>query len=629
MRQISLVFAILLFAQIAGAQEGTPLYIPKEIKNAIKKGTRTSFGMTGPEYFQNRSDYKIVAEFNPKTGVLKGKEKISYTNNSPDTLKSIHFHLFQDIFKKGNRRDFDLGERDVNSGVTIHSLSINGMQFDMSGISISRSNSLLNIALGDKMEPKSKIEIEIEWEFTVAEFTPVRMGKYGEDNFMMAYWYPKIVVYDDIFGWNTTGYSGAAEFYHDFGNYDVELTVPNDYQIWATATLTNPNEVYTDEILEKIEFAKKSTVVSHIITSEDRKNFSITKNNNTTNVWKFKSEHMPDFAFAVSKSYLWDGVRAENGTSEGVFVSAVYKESSHDFHEVCEISKNAVEFFSEISPKISYPYSQLTAFNGDGGMEFPGMINDGDMPNHNSTLYVTAHEIGHSYFPFALGLNEQKYAWMDEGLISFLPRLFENKYTKTSDYNAFTSLIEAYNNTAGSFYDVPPVMLSEVVTGQYPAYRFHAYTRSGTAFYLLSNEIGTAKFNAGLKLFAERWSGKHPTPYDLLACFEDAAGENLNWFWQPWMNEIGYADLALNVDKEKFAKQGKVIVKKIGRLPAPISLKISYNDGSSENILQKASIWATKNEVTIKVNNPKNVKSLILDYTLTPDAFPENNTIQF
>jgi aminopeptidase N len=115
----------------------------------------------------------------------------------------------------------------------------------------------------------------------------------------------------------------------------------------------------------------------------------------------------------------------------------------------------------------------------------------------------------------------------------------------------------------------------------------------------------------------------------LLACFEDAAGENLKWFWQPWMNEIGYADLALNVDKEKFAKQGKVIVKKIGRLPAPISLKISYNDGSSENILQKASIWATKNEVTIKVNNPKNVKSLILDYTLTPDAFPENNTIQF
>jgi len=624
---LSVIITIAVFHNIS-AQNFSEIFTPKEYKKAFSNNTRTYSGKPGVDYFQNKSDYQILAEFIPELRTIKGHAIIQYSNNSPDTLKAIHFHIFQDLFKKGNKLDWDMGAIDLHDGVEISKIRIGEQEYFVGDSEVSRRNSLLNIRLKKNINPRTTCEIEIDWSFVIAEHTPVRMGKYGEDNFLVAYWYPKIVVYDDIIGWNTTGYSGMAEFYHDFGNYDVQLTIPSDFQVWATAGLQNPKDNYTDLIISRIEQAKMSDSVIHIITEKDRENNIITKTQHTKNTWKFKASNMPDFAFAVSQTYLWDGVRANNRTTNGVFVSAVYKSNSPDFPTVCKISKNAVEYFSSISPGISYPYSQLTAFNGNGGMEFPGMINDGDMENENATLYVTAHEIGHSYFPFMTGLNEQKYAWMDEGLISFIPRKFENQYSSTSNHNAFKSLIASYNSTAGTLHDIPPGFATEFI-GNYTAYRFHAYTRSGTTFYLLDEYLGSEKFNNALQLFAKRWESKHPIPHDLFACFDEVANENLSWFWQKWIYTNGYADLSLDVYKEKFLKNGEVKISKLGELPVPIRLFAENQDGTIEIYTEQLSIWKDKNEMILHVKNPKNIKSLQLDYTLTPDAFPENNFVKF
>jgi aminopeptidase N len=170
-------------------------------------------------------------------------------------------------------------------------------------------------------------------------------------------------------------------------------------------------------------------------------------------------------------------------------------------------------------------------------MEYPVMVNDGDARDHNGTVYVTSHEIGHTYFPFYVGTNEQKYAWIDEGLITFFPREIVGKLTKDKNYNPFVDMVKNYNLTAGSFLEVP-LMISSTNTSE--SYRYHAYVRSSTAFYMLRELIGKEKFNKALQEYARRWNGKHPIPQDLFATVNQVVGEDLAWFWKSWFFELGF-----------------------------------------------------------------------------------------
>ncbi len=603
------------------SQTTSDLYLTKEIKQAYDKGTRSYDGNPGQLYFVNETNYKIKAEFNPKTLILEGVETITYVNNSPDTLKNMFFNLYQDIFKKGNMRDWDIGAIDITDGVQIKKIVFNSEVIDVSSDKVSNNSSILSIILPKSIAPHSNAEIIIEWSFKMPAEVPIRMGTYGGDNFMIAYWYPKVAVYDDISGWNIHGHSGNQEFYNDFGDYDVEITVPGEYSIWSTGLLQNENELYTQKYIERIKESKHTDKIIHIISNEDRKNNDILKKADL-HVWKFKSENTPDFAFSMSKTYLWDATSYKSG-DQLISINAVYKPDSEDFHEVAEISRNSIKFFTEEIPGIPYPYPQLTAFNGDGGMEFPGMVNDGDGENRDATLYVTSHEIAHSYFPFYTGLNEQKYAWMDEGLISFFPQFVIEKYTHNEDYVFFKYNIKSYNRYAGTFNDVP-LMVSSDNVGRY-AYRFHAYARSSVSFYLLYQYLGKEKFTAGLQLFTHRWNGKHPTPYDFFHTFNEVAGEDLAWFWKPWFFEMGYADLSIG--EIEYTDNMKIIVNIMNKtgFPVPVHLKVEYADGSIKEFKQEINIWAKgENKIKIAVQD-KGLVKIILDSELTPDAYPDNN----
>jgi hypothetical protein len=616
----SLVFLTILFS--IHAQSTKELFMPKEIKKAYEDGTRAYDGKPGTNYFQNTTDYQIKAEFNPETRTITGSETITYKNNSKDSLSHIYIKLYQDLFKKGSARNWDLGPVDIHDGVLIKSLKINNSEIALNSIYIRRNATNMRVNLPEKILPKSITKIEIDWEVIIPGTIPVRMGTYHGTNFMIAYWYPKMAVYDDIRGWNSVPHTGSCEYYNEFGDFEVEITVPKEYNVWSSGLLQNAKEIYSKKYLDKMEKAANSDEIIRVITKEGRLENKITKDAEK-HTYKFKARNLPDFAFAVSNSYLWDATSVKVGNNR-VLVHAVYYENSKDFHEVADLSRKIIDYFSTECPAIEFPYPQMVAFNGSGGMEFPGMVNDGDASNRDGTIYLTAHEIGHTYFPFYTGLNEQRYAWMDEGLISFLPQKVVAEYTDDKSYVPFKSTVSSYNYYAGTEIEIP-LMVSSINTGL--AYRYHAYSRSSTAFYMLYELIGEEKFNKGLQEFAKRWESKHPTPYDFFFTFNEIAGEDLGWFWKPWFFELGCADLALeNVSEKKGKKAVKVLNK--GGFPVPIKLKVVYKNGT-ENVIERP-ISAWKNEAkSIVIPLPEGkISYVVLDSEMVPDAFSENNRIE-
>jgi len=618
----STLFIILfMFSFTSFGQKSEELYMVNEIKQAYDKKSRNYNGKPGKNYFVNHADYDIKVKFDPETREIRAKEVITYTNNSPDSLRMMFFNLYQDIYKKGNMRDWDIGPTDIHNGVNIEKIIFNSQDIELKNSTYTNRSSIMYFKLPELIKPGEKSTIEIHWNFTLPKIVSIRMGTYGDKNYFVAYWYPKVAVYDDIKGWNTRGHSGNQEFYNDFGTYNVEISVPGKYNVWSTGVLQNSNEIFTKKYLDKIEKSKLTEDIVHIIKSEDREDGNILKRAKT-HIWKFKSENSPDFAFAVSKTYLWDATSVQSGDRR-ISINAVYKAESGDFHEVAEISRNSVQYFSEEIPGIPFPYPQMTAFNGRGGMEFPGMINDGDASNRNGTLFVTSHEIGHSYFPFYTGFNEQKYAWMDEGLISFFPKFFVEKYTDQDDFNFFENNISSYNKSAGSFDDVPLMTASDNV-GRY-AYRFHAYTRSSVSFYLLYLYLGKEKFTEGLKLFTMRWKGKHPTPYEFFFTFNEAANEDLAWFWKPWFFEFGYADLSISNIENIDNSTVNVHIKNKTGFPVPIILEVTYKNGSSDKFVEKMDVWKNgKKDLTINIPNNE-IKKLELNTLIIPDVFSDDN----
>jgi hypothetical protein len=618
MRKLStalIIFSIFLTTQFANAQTTQDLFTNKAFKNALKNQTRSITGEPGANYWQNRVDYKIKASFNVEERMISGTELINYMNNSPDTLKQLYFDLIQDLFKKGSARDWDLGAVDIHDGVKIKRLRIDNEDYEIA--TLYRNASKMVVRLKKYFNPKSQHKIEVQWEVVLPGTRTVRMGTYDNTNFMVGYWFPKLAVYDDLWGWAREPHTGNCEYYNEFGDYEVEIMVPKGYMLWSTGLLQNEESIFQKDILKRIEKSTQSDQVIAITTVEDIEKGKVLLKGDSL-LWRFKAEAVPDFAFAMSKSYIWDATSVVSGNRR-VRINAVYKLASEDFHTVADVAHKSIEFFTNESPKISFPYPQITIFNGAGGMEYPGMVNDGDSRDYTSTLFVTSHEIGHSYFPFNTGLNEQLYAWMDEGLITFFPRKIVAKYTDDSAYVVFADLIKSYNKYAGSIWEMP-LMIPSTNTGF--AYRYQAYSRSSVAFYTLSEYLGADTFDLALQEFSRRWEQKHPTPYDFFNTFNKVAGEDLAWFWKPWFFELAYADLALDVANDQMF----TIVNK-GGLPVPIHLTIYLKNGKIETMDLPASTWKDgKKTFSVSFKDKGfTFKKLELDTKLTPDAYVDDN----
>ncbi len=600
------------------------LYMPLNIRDAYVKETRSYDGKPGKKYWQNSSNYKMKVEVIPDERLIKGTAKITYYNNSPDTLKSVVFRLYQNIHKSNAVRNFFIRPDLITEGMKITRFVYRETELlidDQKQFKRTSTNLILSLNADQKIPPNSSEVIEIDWNFTMPEVPAIRMGVYKPQTFFIAYWYPQISVYDDIDGWDLFDYNGEQEFYNDFSNFEVDVLVPNNIGVWATGVLQNPEEVLQKKFYKRYLYALASDEVINIITKEDIIEGGVYIHSEKNNVWKFTAQNVPDFTFAISDSYLWDAVSLQVGQeNKRVYIAAVYDENSSDFYDVASISRKVLQYYSNELPGVAYPYPSLTIFNGSGGMEFPMIINNGSEKSHEAAVSLAAHEIAHMYFPFYLGTNERKYAFMDEGwaVLMQMNFLLQN-FPGTEQIKRRMGDFERHS---GQEDEMPMVVPSTLLRGS--SYRTSAYARPGIAYHLLMEAAGSDTFNKALKEYISRWNGKHPIPYDFYYTFNDAAKNNLNWFWKPWFFEFGYPDLAIKtVDKNE--KGCTITIEKIGVLPVPIQLTIITNDGSEINIYREISIWKNgSKEIEIKTEI-KNVKEIILGGDNIPDVNKTNN----
>ncbi len=613
-------FFIFIFLFPAVALEAQKLYFPQEFRASYENGFRTKDGKPGRNYFINKASYVISADFNPANGKLTGEEEVVYSNHSGDSLHSLVFKLNQDYFKKGEARDFGANPEDLHDGVQIESIEVNGQSYDVK--KIHRSQTVASLSLNKPIPPHSTARITIRWQLTYPQKTTLRNGKYDSNTFFVGYWYPQISVYDDIFGWDRTPYTGRQEFYNDHSDYDVTIRVPTPNVVWATGRLQNAAEVFAPAIAGRYEQALHSTEVVHIIRAEDQAEDIFPAQ--PYHRFRFLAKGVPDFSFATSDHYLWDASTLTLDNGNEVLIAAAYKEENALCNTVAALSRKVIAYFSGTVPAIPFPYPSMTVFNGGGAMEYPMMVNLTTVEGECDLNYVLAHEIGHTYFPFAAGTNETVYSWMDEGLINYFPRFAANSIKKGCGF--FESMLDAYIRKAGQYYDMP-MMVPANVAHHNRAYRQLSYSRPSFAFYQLSQYLGDSVFFAALRNFYFTWKGKHPYPYDFFFSFNAFTGQDLDWFWKAYFQDFSYPDIS--IEKVTY-EEGKLRIKlrNSGGMPVQTKVHLIYAGGSRKTFTEALTIWKDNEEVLLTYPVEKPQKIIIGD-TLNPDKYPDDNSYLF
>jgi len=581
------------------------LHIPKEIQKAYKNDTRSKDGKPGVNYWQNSVAYNIDVMVTPETRKIDGKETIVFKNNSPDLLPEIVIRLYYDVFKKGNQRGMQVNEEDIGEGVNIKELTVNGEKYDLTNKDrVRRSGTNLTITLTEPLKPRGEVTLGFQWDQKVP-LTIRRTGAIDSTSFFVAYWYPQVAVYDDVFGWDRINYTFDTEFYNNLANFEVNITAPDNFLVWATGTLENSSAVLPSKIHERYARAKTSTELVKVVTKEDISNLKL-----KSNTWNYKAVEVSDFAFAMSDHFLWDALSQEVSGNDVLISTAYPMAKEEDYSQVTLVQQKTMKHFSEDIPGIPYPYPTFTTFIGlrGGGMEFPMMANN-DGPGEG----VTIHEMFHTYFPMYVRINERRFAWMDEGWADFVTALVTHKYFSEEDNTSslYSNFKLGMQNTIGTIGDLPTVTSSQYMGNNYG---YHSYTLPSFTYSLLYQHLGEEIFLKVFREYIRRWAKKSPTPYDFFYTFEDVSGEDLNWLWESWYFKMGYPDVAI----ESY-KNGKLVVKKIGERPVPLSVNVEYqtNDHGKPKTyttMVSPSVWQDDNKsLSLKIPDGKQVESIIVN----------------
>jgi hypothetical protein len=612
-----------LMALVAVNVDAQELYTPRNIKNAYAKGTRSADGKPGNKYWQNHGKYDISVTVAPENKLVTGKENILYINNSPDTLKTVVIRFVNNIHKPeaprsgGTSRDF------FTTGLNITSFKVNGQIYQVNS---SGWGTVADVELKNAILPGKPTTFTIEWNYPLSKQSG-REGQIDSTTFFAAYAYPRISVYDDYNGWDRIPHTDRAEFYNDFNDYKLAVKVPKNYVVWATGDLQNPDEVLQPKYADRLKKSYVSDEVVHIANATEMDSGLVTNQNNW-NTWKFGVSNINDVTFSLSSSYVWDAasVIADRKSNKRVGVQAAYNENAFDFSHAVAWGRLALEWFSSNWPGVAYPYSKMTAFQGFADMEYPMMVNDSTTPDLEFSQFVLNHEIAHTYFPFYMGTNETRYAFMDEGWATTLEYLIGQRQLgrQKADENFKKFRVNRWIFDRSAEQDQPIISMSTQVSG--PGYGNNAYVKPSLAYLALKDMLGDDIFKNALHTYMERWNGKHPIPWDFFYSINDATRQNLNWYWNNWFFSNNYIDLGI----EKVAIKGSnysLYIKNIGGFAIPFDVRLTYADGKEEVLHQTPLIWKNnQKETLIQINTKGTVRSITLDGGIFMDALPENNS---
>ena len=561
-----------------------PVPYTDAMRAAIQGGTRTMEGVPGSRYWQQRVEYRIDAELDPATARLNGAESIIYHNNSPDTLRELRFLIYQNAYAPGVPRTRMVP---MTGGATLEHVAVEGRTAHAAGALTSPltyvvAGTQMRLALPRPLPPGASTTVDIAWSYTVPPRGAPRTGHIDHDVFVVAQWYPQVATYDDVHGWHDIPYWTNGEFYLEYGDFDVTLTLPEGWIADATGTLVNADEVLTTQTLERLERALAQDSIVNVVTTEDLETATATHRSPGGQLeWRYVARNVRDFAFATSGSYVWDATRAllpdadRDGSRETVLVNALYRPQFENWREGARYARHAITFHAERWHPYIYP--KITAAEGPiGGMEYPMIVFIGSPADPQALYAVISHEIAHEWYPMMVGSNESRYAWQDEGLVTYVEDLSVADYFAGAQPELATQ--QSYLRIAGSDIE-KPIMTAPDLFGVGPQYGVAAYTKPGTLLRALGVVIGEETVHRALRLYAERWLLRHPTPYDFFATVEEAAGRDLDWFWYPWFFET--AALDQQVAEVRPSTSGiEIIIEDLGDAPMPVPVRITLADGS-------------------------------------------------
>jgi len=475
-----------------------------------------------------------------------------------------------------------------------------------------------------------KVQLEVAWSFEVPKYGSDRLGRFESKDgtiYEIAQWYPRMYVYDDVNGWNPMPYLGAGEFYLEYGNFDVEITVPRNYIVVATGTLQNPAQVLTKTERDRLAEARKSDSTIHVISENEIALPDMRPNGSGDLTWKFHAENVRDFSWAASEAFIWDASHWDN-----ILLMAVYPREGIStgaseepgWEKDVEFMRHTFKFYSETYYHFPYPVATNVA-GVVGGMEYP-MIVFCSVHARGQRLYsVTDHEFGHSWFPMTVGSDERRYAWMDEGLNTFI-----NYYSNT-DYYGDTSYVLRIENadSIAKRMDSPlnsrPIMnFSDNIEPQY--YGFLEYYKTAFGLHLLRDcFLGPKKFDLGFKSYIHRWAFKHPQPADFFRTIEDYSGEDLSWFWRGWFYSTHVLDQAIDSVTSDSAKTLVYLSNKRG-LVMPCEVKVTFADAKTDTFNLPIEAWYDGNTYVLPVYDERKVDKVEIDPKhILPDIDRSNN----
>ncbi len=619
MKSICICLLGLCIGQASVGQIGmTQLKLPegRSIQKTYEKGSRSRTGAPGASYWQNTANYKIRVSFDPASRELKGTVDIDYFNYSPDTLNRLVLKLYPNLYRADAMRNIPVSLSDLGEGMRIDSLTVNGAEAFRP--TVRGTNMYLEIL---PLLPRQQDHISISYSYTLNKGSFIRTGQIDTGAFFIAYFFPRVTVYDDIDGWNVYPYAGKEEFYNDYGDFDVDIAVPGKYQVWATGELTNTNEVYTPKYAERIAQAVAADSVTDIISPDDIKAGDITTDR-PVNHWKFSARQVTDFAFAVSNHYVWkaSGITVDTVMGKRVRVDAVFYALHTNYLPVVNYARRTVDLMSGSFPAIPFPYPHITIIDGLDAMEYPMMVNNLPFTTKKEVIEFTAHEVFHSIFPFYVGTNETKFSFMDEGWATmaefFLYPLIDSGRTAGYDLSPVTA-------SAGSDEDVPIMTPTPQLYGRA---RFSDKDLKPALGYLYVREmLGDRVFLQAMQAYIHLWQGKHPSPYDFFNTMNTVAGVNLNWFWQNWFFEKGVPDLAItrvSTDRLNYS----VVISNRGTEDVPVHLRVIYKDGTQTTIYRSMQVWANhRRRIALQFKAKAAVKELVLGDEYDVDVNPGDN----